>query len=137
MVGVWPKFVMPYGWQPGRGALGGFSSIMARPLLPAHVRENMAKPPNHPVSRTLAKNQLFGKVTVLGDDRTHDGVDMVFCGPFVKACGALPAAVPYAVCVSVRQNGQPFWRSGKPSRQSTLQPVDLMGVNLLVACPRL
>ena len=32
---------------------------MARPLLPARVRENMAKPPNHPVSRTLAKNQII------------------------------------------------------------------------------
>src|SRR5215510_11273225 len=32
---------------------------MARPLLPARVRENMAKPPNHPVSRTLAKNQCI------------------------------------------------------------------------------
>ena len=29
---------------------------MARPLLPVRVGENMAKPPNHPVSRTLAKN---------------------------------------------------------------------------------
>src|SRR5262249_25835807 len=27
---------------------GGFSSIMARPLLPTRVRENMAKPPNDP-----------------------------------------------------------------------------------------
>src|SRR3989442_6083454 len=32
---------------------------MARLLLPARVRENMAKPPNHPVSRTLAKNHLW------------------------------------------------------------------------------
>src|SRR3989442_527984 len=44
-------------------------------LLTASLSDNLGKP--------------FGKVTVLGDDRTHDGVDMVFCGPFVKACGAL------------------------------------------------
>src|SRR5712691_841278 len=35
---------------------------MARPLLPARVRENIAKPPNHPVSRTLAKNQSFARL---------------------------------------------------------------------------
>src|SRR6516165_12028905 len=71
-VGSWPKFVMPYGWQPGRGALGGFSSIMARPLLPARVRENMAKPPNHPVSRTLAKNQRLAVfVRKIGRQEQH------------------------------------------------------------------
>src|SRR6266568_7514093 len=38
---------------------------MARPLLPARVRENMAKPPNHPVSRTLAKNRFMGQMTLI------------------------------------------------------------------------
>src|SRR6266852_3586709 len=38
---------------------------MARPLLPARVRENIAKPPNHPVSRTLAKNQDIWQSTTL------------------------------------------------------------------------
>jgi hypothetical protein len=74
-------------------------------LLAASLSDNLGKP--------------FGKVTVLGDDRPHDGLDLVFCGPFVKACGALPAAVPWAVFVSVKQNGKPFWRSGQPSWQST------------------
>src|SRR5712664_2928866 len=43
---------------------------MARPLLPARVRENIAKPPNHPVSRTLAKNhnRFLAKV--------HDAIRM-------------------------------------------------------------
>ena len=69
---------------------------MAWPLLPARVRENMAKPPNHPVSRTLAKNralvQLNGDIFLfynksLGDlnvekfthqhPRRVDGVDDV------------------------------------------------------------
>ena len=44
---------------------------------------------------------------------------MVCFGPLVKICGAFPAAIPCAVCVSVRQNGKSFWRSGKPSWQST------------------
>jgi len=29
------------------------------------VRENMAKPPNHPVSRTLAKNRFMGQMTLI------------------------------------------------------------------------
>src|SRR5262249_45161712 len=65
------------------------------------------------------RTNLADKVTVLGNDRPHNGLDLVFCGPFVKACGALPAAVPWAVFVSARQNGQPFWRNGQPSWQST------------------
>jgi hypothetical protein len=63
-------------------------------LLAASLSDNLGKP--------------FGKVTILGDGRTHDGVDIVFCGPFVKACGALPTAVPYAVFVSVRQKRPTF-----------------------------
>ena len=63
-------------------------------LLAASLADNLGKP--------------FGKVTILGDGRTHDGVDIVFCGPFVKACGALPTAVLYAVFVSVRQKRPTF-----------------------------
>ena len=45
---------------------------MARPLLPARVRENMAKPPNHPVSRTLAKNQRLAVfVRKIGRQEQH------------------------------------------------------------------
>src|SRR6516225_10491027 len=47
---------------------------MARPLLPARVRENMAKPPNHPVSRTLAKNHFFAgdNIWVLENNGTRN-----------------------------------------------------------------
>src|SRR5215471_5291602 len=45
---------------------------MARPLLPAHGRENMAKPPDHPVSRTLAKNQRCAEIVRKPCRKEHD-----------------------------------------------------------------
>jgi len=51
---------------------------------------------------------LCGKVTFLGDDRSHDEVGMVLCGPFGKACGALPEAVPCAIFCLFEAKRQTF-----------------------------
>src|SRR5262249_15268406 len=45
-------------------------------LLTASLSDNLGKP--------------FGKVTVLGDDRTHDGVDMVFLRTFRQGLWSAP-----------------------------------------------
>lgn len=63
-------------------------------VLSANLTDNRGKP--------------FGKVTVMRDDRPHDGLDMVFYGPFVKVCGTLPVAVPCAVFCLFEAKRQTF-----------------------------
>jgi len=60
------------------------------------ARKTSAPCSSRQIFLTIPAN-LSGKVTFLGDDRSHNGVGIVFCGPFVKGCGALPEAVPWAI----------------------------------------
>src|SRR5262249_28121050 len=70
---------------------------MARPLLPARVRKNMAKPPNHPVSRTLGKNQRFAEI-VRKTCREEQGPEVFHAHLWQKRASVFAAKVCGNMC---------------------------------------